>query len=413
MTELASRIRALPGMDALLGALPGLPPVYLVGGAVRDLLLGGPLDDPDIDLAVEGDGVLAARRLAARLDGEAVEHGRFGTATVRAGELTVDLASTRRERYGQPGGLPEVEPAPLVEDLTRRDFTINAMAAPLSPAELGSLQDPHGGAADLRAGTIRILHERSFIDDPTRLLRAARYAARLGFALEAETERLAREAAAAGALARVSGPRLRDALLGLLAEADCAAAVAHVGYLGLDRSMHPALSADPDRVASAALGAVETGADRVLAALAALVTDEPGKLREWLEYLALGRERTARVARAADDAPRLAAALCQELRPSQLHRLLAAEPREALALALGLGAPADPILRYLADLSHVRLEVTGDDLVAAGIAPSPAIGRALEETLARKLDAEVSGRDEELAVALELAHRAGRQAGGR
>ncbi|TML82373.1 MAG: hypothetical protein E6G07_03625, partial [Actinobacteria bacterium] len=115
-------VAALPGMDRLLPALEGLPPAYLVGGAVRDLLLGS--DPVDLDVAMEGDALAAAWELAERLEGRAMTHERFGTATVRAGDLVFDLAGTRRERYERPGALPEVEPAPLAEDLARRDFTV-------------------------------------------------------------------------------------------------------------------------------------------------------------------------------------------------------------------------------------------------------------------------------------------------
>src|SRR5437763_10234033 len=195
-------------MDRLLPALDGLEPAFLVGGAVRDLLLGR--GTVDLDVAIEGDARAVARELAGRLGGEAKEHDRFGTATVRAGDLTVDLATTRRETYAEPGALPEVEPARLGEDLARRDFTINAMAASLGAAALGELVDPHGGREDLEAGVIRVLHPGSFTDDPTRLLRAVRYEARFGFRMDPETERFARAAIAAGTPSTVSGARIRD-----------------------------------------------------------------------------------------------------------------------------------------------------------------------------------------------------------
>jgi tRNA nucleotidyltransferase (CCA-adding enzyme) len=198
---------------------------------------------------------------------------------------------------------------------------------------------------------------------------------------------------------------VRDELLDLLGEAESATAVARVRELGLDRAIHPALSADPDLVAGASLAAQETGADRVLAALAALVVRaaRPGELDGWLDSLGLARDRRDRVRRAARRAPALAAALREPGPPSALSELLAPEPPEALALALALGAPGEPVLRYLTDLREVRLEVTGADLVSAGIPESPAVGDALVETLRRKLDGEVSGRDQELRLALELA----------
>jgi len=398
---LGTRLRELPGMSLLLPALEGLVPAHLVGGAVRDLLRGE--GSADLDLCTEHDAHELARALAERLDGRATEHQRFGTATVRAGDLEVDVARTRRERYPRPGALPEVEPAPLAEDLGRRDFTVNAMALGLSGSELGRLYDPLGGREDLRAGVVRVLHEGSFVDDPTRLLRAVRYQVRLGAHMDAETERLAREAVARRALDTVSGPRVRDELLDLLAEVDVADGVAALAELGLDRALHPALEADPALAAGAALGALDTGADRVLAVLGALVSRSPEELEPWIESLGLRAAVRDRVMRAARSGPALRADLAVERSPSQLHELLRGEPAEALAVALALGAPGPPVLRYVADLRQVRLEVTGAELVDAGVPESPALGRALEETLRRKLDGEVSGHEEELRLALELA----------
>jgi len=388
-------------METLLPALEGVPPAFLVGGAVRDLLRGA--DSVDLDVAIEGDALAAATLLADRLEGEVTRHERFGTATLRAGDLAVDLASTRNERYARPGALPEVEPASLAEDLARRDFTVNAMAASLAQWALGRLHDPHSGLADLRAGAIRVLHYRSFVEDPTRLLRAVRYEVRLGFAMDAATEQWAREAVVERAPATVSGSRVRDELLDLLGEEEVAVGVARMRGLGLDRALHPALVAGAELVAGAALGAAETGADRVLAALAALIAGAADELAGWLDALELGRAERDRVARAARRGPALTQALADDLRASELHVLLAREPLEALAVALGRGAPGGPVLRYLADVRPVRLEIGGADLLAAGVAQSPAVGRALDETLRRKLDGEVSGRDEELEMALALA----------
>jgi tRNA nucleotidyltransferase (CCA-adding enzyme) len=398
--DLAQRVRALPGMDRLVGALEGLPAAYLVGGAVRDLLRG--TEAIDIDLCVEGDVREVAAALAARLGGQARAHSAFDTARILADELELDLAATRRERYPRPGALPEVEPASLAEDLGRRDFTVNAMAIGLSGEDLGRLHDPHGGREDLALAVVRVLHERSFLDDPTRLLRAVRYEVRLNARMDPATESLARQAGEGGALATISGPRLRDQLLGLLAEPEAAVAVERLAELGLARALHPELAADPALVASAALAAGETSADRVLTALAALVCRAPERLWAWVDHLSLTRSARARVLRAARSAPALREALTASPTPSSLRELLDGEPAEALALALGLGAPARPVMSYLGTLRHVRLEITGDELRAAGVPPGPAVGAALEETLRRKLDGEVFGREQELELALAL-----------
>jgi tRNA nucleotidyltransferase (CCA-adding enzyme) len=405
--DLRERVRRLPGMERLLPALEGLPPTYLVGGAVRDLLRGA--DAVDLDLAVEGDARSVGRALADRLGGVAREHERFGTATVRAGELVFDLATTRRETYQEPGALPRVEAAALDEDLGRRDFAINATAVGLTGDDLGHLYDPRGGIADLEEGVVRVLHDGSFIDDPTRLLRAVRYEVRLGFRMDSRTEDLARSAAAGGALRTVSGARVRDELMDLLGEPEAPAGVERMHELGLDRALHPALDADPELAASASLGAAAIGGDRGLATLAALCSAAPQRLDGWLSDLHLTSEERDAVARAARVAPRLAAELRErEHQPSELRALLGREPLLSLALALAMRAPSEPILRWVTKLRSVRLEITGDDLLAAGVPEGPALGRALDETLDRKLDGFVSGREEELEAALAVAREAAR-----
>jgi tRNA nucleotidyltransferase (CCA-adding enzyme) len=400
--DLRERVRRLPGMDGLLPALDGLPPAYLVGGAVRDLLRGEP--PADLDIAVEGDGRSTARAVADRLGGELREYERFGTADVVLPDHTFHFATTREEVYDAPGELPRVAQTSLSEDLRRRDFTVNTLAIGLTGDDLGHLYDPFGGLADLEAGLIRVLHDSSFLDDPTRLLRAVRYATRLDFALEQETERLAREAVAANSLSTVSGKRIRADLMALLEEHDVGRAIERLRELEIHSALHPELDPDPELVASAALGAAAIGADRGVTALAALVESAPEDLDLWLADLhLLAHERDA-ASRAARVAPRIAMALRgREHSPSELRELLGREPLEALALALALRAPSDPILRWVTDLRGVGLEISGADLLAAGVPEGPAVGRALEETLRRKLDGFVSGREAELETALQLA----------
>jgi tRNA nucleotidyltransferase (CCA-adding enzyme) len=401
-SQLRERVRRMPGMDDLLPALEGLPPAFLVGGAVRDLLRGA--EPVDVDIAVEGDARSAARALADRLGSEAREYERFGTATVETPHGTYNLAGTRSEVYEAPGELPAVSPASLDEDLRRRDFSINAMAIGLTADDLGHLYDPCDGVADMENGTVRVLHERSFLDDPTRLLRAIRYATRLGFDLDPETERLAREAVAADALSTVSGARIRDELMDLLRETEAPAAIERMRDLEIHSALHPELDPDPELVASAALGAAAIGADRAVAALAALVESAPEQLDLWLADLHLPAEERDAASRAARVGPRIAMTLRErEHSPSELRELLGREPLEALALALALRAPSEAVLRWVTDLRGVALEISGADLLAAGVPEGPDIGRALEETLRRKLDGLVSGRDEELETALMLA----------
>jgi tRNA nucleotidyltransferase (CCA-adding enzyme) len=227
--------------------------------------------------------------------------------------------------------------------------------------------------------------------------------------MDRRTEDLARSAAAGGALRTVSGARVRDELMDLLREPEAPAGVRRLHDLGLDRALHPALDADPELAASASLGAAAIGADRGLAALAALCSTAPERLDGWLSDLHLTAEERDAVARAARVAEPIAVQLrAREHLPSELRALLGGEPAVALALALAMHAPTDPILRWVTDLRSVRLEITGDDLLAAGVPEGPAVGRALEETLDRKLDGLVSGREEELQTALAVAREAAR-----
>ena len=306
--ELRERVRRLPGVERLLPALEGLPPAYLVGGTVRDLLLERQAAG-HLDLAIEGSARSVARALADRLAGMPREYERFGTAVVEVEGFEYDMASTRTETYDEPGALPRVEQAPLVEDLRRRDFAVNAMAIGLKGDDLGHLYDPHGGLSDLDAGLLRVLHEQSFRDDPTRLLRGVRFEARLGFGFDPDTEVLAREAVGAEALATVSSDRTGRELVKILEETEAPAAVRRLKELEIHTALHPALDPDPEQVASAALGAVTLGANRVTSELAAMVVENPQELDLWVAALPLeARDRDA-VARAARVAPRLCTAL--------------------------------------------------------------------------------------------------------
>src|SRR3954468_5551441 len=201
-------MRLMNVLDALaphpaLDALAGEPGVYVVGGAVRDALLGR--TPHELDVLVEGDATAVARRPPERLGGVATIHERFGTATVRGAGHAFDVVSARSERYPHPGALPDVTLGATVrEDLARRDFTVNAIAVRVAD---GALVEHDGARADLEAGVLRVLHDGSFRDDPTRLLRGARYAARLGFAIEPHTDALWEDAVRGGAPAAVTGSR--------------------------------------------------------------------------------------------------------------------------------------------------------------------------------------------------------------
>ena len=202
---------------------------YAVGGCVRDWILRAP-KSPDLDIVVEGQGIAFATRLAASLRAQLTTHQQFGTSTLRLPRgQRLDIATCRKETYREPAAYPKVAPGSLRDDLLRRDFTINAMAMALDRAHFGALLDPFGGVRDLRAKRLRVLHAASFRDDPTRMLRGARFATRFRLTLEPSTRRWWSEAVAAGWLARVNRGRLHKELLRMLEEPDPIACLAWLG----------------------------------------------------------------------------------------------------------------------------------------------------------------------------------------
>jgi tRNA nucleotidyltransferase (CCA-adding enzyme) len=385
--DLLDRLRAQPAAAPVFDALADVPGVWVVGGAVRDALLGR--DPRDLDLVVEGDAAAAARRLGE----DAVLHDRFGTATAAGG---VNVAATRRERYERPGALPEVElGVPLREDLARRDFSVNAIAVRLAD---GELQAVPSALEDLAAKRLRGLHDRSFLDDPTRLLRLVRYGARLRFQIEEQTRVWAFDAVAGGALATVTGPRLGAELRLALTEPQPAAMCGLEG-LRLGPQLVPGFRVDPDLVERAQrLTPADARADLVALAACCLDTGaaELSAQLDRLEFTA--REREIAVA-AAGRARSLAPVMGGLDRPSALWALLRREAPETVALAGALGAP-EAATRWLSELRGARLAIDGDDLLAAGLS-GPAVGRALEAAMGAALDGEALDREAQLVVALQ------------
>jgi tRNA nucleotidyltransferase (CCA-adding enzyme) len=409
--NLARELRGLAGLapvfaaiEAAAGSAEG---VYLVGGTVRDVLLGE--TGFDVDIAVEGDAVGIARELAATLGGTLRVHERFGTAIVfYAGGQRVDVVTARRESYAAPGALPSVEHAALRDDLHRRDFTINAMAVSLSPGDFGQLFDPFEGRADLAAGTLRVLHEGSFVDDPTRIFRGIRYENRYGFRMDDETTELARTCVARGQVAGLSPARLRDELVLLLEEETTIDhSFERLTELGAASSIHDGIAADAEAARLVHRGRglsqeleVDVPSWRVgLAALSRRV--ESGPLRTWLAQLKLRRRDAELIAGAVTIAPRLVDAARTGAPPSALVAL--AEPFAPDAPLFALALDDVPALRrYFTELRHVRLEITGADIAGLGLAESPRVGAILSELRRRKLDGELEARDSELAAAREL-----------
>jgi tRNA nucleotidyltransferase (CCA-adding enzyme) len=395
--NLTRELSRLERLAPVLDALPG--PAYLVGGTVRDLLLERPAEF-DFDLTVIGDPETFAQTLARRLDGRVTTHGRFGTATVHYDDgARVDVATARTETYAAPAALPEVAPASSIDpDLARRDFTINAMAVSLPD---GELVDPFGGRLHLIEALVRVLHERSFDDDPTRIFRAVRYEARLRFRMDPKTETLA--LMAVRQLPRLSGARIRDELVPLLGEDEAAAALERLHRLGADAALDPRLSfRDTGLVAMIRELAERYGLARTRAELGLLALAPPPG---WLDELKLPRAVVTRVEAAVREAPELRARLrAAALTPAEVVEEIERTGPDTPLLAL---AQDDlPLIReYFERWRDVRPELTGNDLAVLGLDESPRVGEVLAELRRRKLNGDLHDRAAELDAARSLIGR--------
>jgi tRNA nucleotidyltransferase (CCA-adding enzyme) len=405
--ELGGLTELAPVFEAVAAASEHYDGVYLVGGTVRDILLGEP--NFDVDIAVEGDAIGLARAVADALGGRVRAHGKFGTAVVVYGDQErIDVVTARTEFYDAPAALPSVEHATIREDLFRRDFTINAMAVSLKGEDFGRLVDPFQGRRDLESKTIRVLHNLSFIDDPTRIFRAIRYESRYGFRMDEHSQRLARGTIEMGLVGDLSSARLRDELVDLLEEGDAGASILRLAELGAGTAIHPHLAADEEAVVllerlrelNERYG---TGVPAWRLALEALARRlPPDEIYDWLRRLKVQRRDADRIAWAVTVGPRLVERLRGDT-PEPAEVVALAEPYapDAPLFALALAEP-QPLRDYFERLRNVRLEVSGADLARLGLGESPQVGEILAELRRRKLNGQLDGRESELAAAREL-----------
>jgi tRNA nucleotidyltransferase (CCA-adding enzyme) len=388
--------------------------VYVVGGFVRDLLLG--IDNLDIDVTVEGDGVFFAECFAGRYGGRVRSHKKFGTAVVvLPGGLKIDVASTRLEYYESPGALPTVERASLRHDLYRRDFTVNTLALCINSDHFGSLTDHFGGQQDLQEKVVRVLHNLSFVEDPTRVFRAIRFEQRLGFRIAPHTENLMRSAVRMHLLDKLGGERLLGELMQIMREKEPSGAIVRMASMGLLPFIHPALKLVP----ATEVVLLETG--QVMAWFRLLYLED--RCEPWQVYfLALcdglkpDEFHDACIRLAVPG--RLAARLCSqrhlvsttlntikrrlkqmpEVPNSQLHDWFSSFTLEML-LYMAARANSEQVRRfvslYLTRLRTVTPILNGDDLCRLGLEPGPQLGRIKKRLLQARLDGEASSRDEE------------------
>ena len=409
--------RASAGQKRILAAVASLAsrleaPTYMVGGAVRDLLKTGKLKD--LDFVVEGDGLALARLLAQELEARVKTHERFLTAEIWSTEFRLDVVSARSEVYGQPAGLPTVTSGSLEDDLARRDFTVNAMAVTLWPAGRDALIDPFEGRRDLEQGWLRILHEHSFFDDPTRILRGVRLGSRLGLQLEPATDALAVAAIESGALTPLSADRLRRELILLLEESRVRASLhdlERLGFfeiLGRSRTISPAEWEAVQGIAELrthwrtgeppmtevrwwlaflmSLYIAEPPSSR--SSLAARVGLDDGLRRIFMDF----PDRIDRVMSSLSDSgiePHTVSEIVGELTPEELVLVVATAGGQAHAW----------LENWLEEVGLVRLRIGGGDLINEGFPPGPEIGVALQATLDARMD-DIIGPDEELGFAI-------------
>ena len=369
---------------------------YVVGGPVRDQLLGIPYND--LDITVAGSALPLAEQLATAVGGRLAVHQRFGTATVSMPDFAIDLVTARNELYHHPGALPQVRAGTVADDLARRDFTINAMAASITDESL-ALVDPHGGRADLEAGLVRTLHPLSFVDDPTRIFRAIRYEQRFSFRIEDQTLIELRHAVEHGALATLTGDRIRHELERIFNEASPLPALRRAGELGALSAVHSALghthleelgdwSATPLSWAAALVWPLSAEQGASLATR----LNAPADLVRTIEDTALLQARQSQLAEAG-------------LLPSGVCAQLDGLSPDALAAATRLAESVvgERVERYLSEWWSVAPLLRGTDLLELGVPSGPAVGEALRALRQARLDGLTHDRHDEEQLARQWA----------
>jgi tRNA nucleotidyltransferase (CCA-adding enzyme) len=408
-------------------------PIYFVGGLVRDMLLGK--RSVDIDIVVEGEAIALVEQLRSRLGGTTHTHARFGTAkwavddsvwerAAPGGAMqelpeSLDFVTARTEFYAHPTALPEVARSSIKLDLHRRDFTINTLAVRLDGAHLGQMLDFYGGQRDLEQKLVRVLHSLSFIDDPTRILRAVRLEQRLGFEIEERTAELLADALPM--LVRITGDRVRHELQLALQEPDPAPIMSRLNEVGVFGALHSRLSWSeematafrrvPACVADPLWRADLREEDTPVIYFVVWLLHMPAAVQDAIMDRLRVRQHTRADVMAARELLALLREMPADIAPSEATRAIRPHMRRArvlpiVAAMLGEGGrPHELLTRYQADWRHVAPDLDGHDLLALGMAPGPELGDVLEALLAARLDGESASAAEDRALALQLMAR--------
>ena len=374
--------------------------VYLVGGFVRDLLLG--VTNFDVDVVVEGDGISFARYLVKRLGGKVNAHKRFATAVVTLpGRIKIDIASARKEFYESPAALPTVERGTVREDLYRRDFTINAMSVRLNPERFGELVDFFGGWRDLKDKIVRVLHRKSFIEDPTRIFRAIRFEGRYGFSMDRDTEQLAMDALKTRIFGRLSKERMREEIIAILSEPEPRNAIIRLGKFGILNSIHSKIRLSQEmkmelkrikgvfsRFASPIKqDVIERWIVHFLILIQKLSMPEVTNLCRDFRF---SRKETGKIIKSKEKLLQTVRKLKEpELKPSFIYQILKGSPVEGLiftVLKAKSGLVEERVYQYLNRMRGVKIHITGDKLKKMGYEEGPLFKKIMERLLCARLD---------------------------
>ncbi len=384
---------------------------FLVGGFVRDFILNVP--NYDLDIVIQGNGLKFASALSRRLNAKLVTHPRFGTATLITPEkLKLDIATARSEVYPEPAALPVVSPGGIRQDLARRDFTINVLAVDLLAEKFGSLVDFYQGRQDLESGIIRILHNLSFIDDPTRIIRAVRFEQRLKFRIEPHSLKLLKEAVRSRMLKRVSPHRLRDELILILKEPVAIKCIRRLEKLaGLD-FIHPRLKLN--KTAFKLLTVIRQQinwfnsnfpeyriADAWLVYFAGLINSlDKQQINQICGRFGLSREQIRSVISCKTFSPQKLLRLSKkDILPSRAYRdLKPLSPEAILFIKAGYGNRFLNlnIERFFKHYNRMRPYVRGDDLASLGLKPGPDYKNILEKLFYLQIDGMINSKQEAL-----------------
>ncbi len=386
--------------------------VFLVGGMVRDIIMGR--GTVDVDVVVNGDGPSFAAALATLTGGSIVLHDRFGTSVlILPDKRRVDVATARTETYSAAAALPDVSFTVIDYDLERRDFSVNAIAVALASGEFGEILDPFYGQADIAAGVIRVLHDGSFVDDPTRIWRAARFEQRFHFHIDQTTEKLLRAAVRGDILNQVSGTRIRNEVKALFEEREPSATVGRLQDFGVWEALVPGLhvGAEAVRIVGAIASTGETLSVwlkpdwRVFNAyLMGLAVDGSAEAARGLtQRLGLSQHSRRAVIGAVSGRRQVLSDLDKKSKASTVHRALASYSDAALVFfyAAGKEGVRGNIERFLVN-RQIKSLISGRDLTRLGYRPSAIFTSVLEDVRAAQLDGVVTTVTEARSLAQHL-----------